>query len=166
MQPEKTLQPRICARHPGVETYLSCSRCGDAVCPRCMVHAAVGIRCPSCAKARKVPTYDLKPRHLAVALLVGVAGAVVSAVAWDFALGFGYLGLLLMVLVGLGVSQVMTRATNGKRGRVLQAIAGGSLVVGFGFALMINPWLVFTPFIIIVLFALVLAVAAAVSGLR
>lgn len=170
MQIEETIQPRACVRHPGVETYLSCSRCGDAVCPRCMVHAAVGIRCPSCARAQKVPTYDVGAKHLGVALLVGVAATAVAAIAWNFALGYGMLGWLLMVGLGMGIGQVMSRAVNGKRGRLLQVIAGGSLVAGFGIMLMMNPELLNPEFLfrylLFALFALLLAVVAAASPLR
>lgn len=38
-----------CARHPQVETLLRCGRCEAPICPRCMVHSGVGIRCPDCA---------------------------------------------------------------------------------------------------------------------
>jgi hypothetical protein len=38
-----------CARHPKTETLLRCGRCDTPICPRCMVHAGVGIRCPDCA---------------------------------------------------------------------------------------------------------------------
>ena len=38
-----------CARHPKVETLLRCGRCDTPICPKCMVHAGVGIRCPECA---------------------------------------------------------------------------------------------------------------------
>ena len=38
-----------CARHPSVETMLRCGRCDTPICPRCMVHSGVGIRCPDCA---------------------------------------------------------------------------------------------------------------------
>lgn len=38
-----------CHRHPWVTTGLTCGRCGVPVCPRCLVHTDVGIRCPACA---------------------------------------------------------------------------------------------------------------------
>jgi hypothetical protein len=38
-----------CARHPNTETMLRCGRCDTPICPRCMVHSGVGIRCPDCA---------------------------------------------------------------------------------------------------------------------
>jgi membrane associated rhomboid family serine protease len=35
-----------CYRHPDRETYVSCSECGRPICPDCMTHGPVGIRCP------------------------------------------------------------------------------------------------------------------------
>jgi membrane associated rhomboid family serine protease len=43
-----------CYRHPDRETALHCSNCGRPICPECMTHAAVGIRCPECAGRRTV----------------------------------------------------------------------------------------------------------------
>ncbi|MEO8458529.1 MAG: DUF4352 domain-containing protein [Chloroflexota bacterium] len=38
----------LCAKH-GVETEVSCGRCGTPVCPKCMRHTDVGVRCKNCA---------------------------------------------------------------------------------------------------------------------
>jgi membrane associated rhomboid family serine protease len=43
-----------CYRHADRETALHCSNCGRPICPECMTHAAVGIRCPECAGRRTV----------------------------------------------------------------------------------------------------------------
>jgi membrane associated rhomboid family serine protease len=43
-----------CYRHADRETALHCSNCGRPICPECMTHAAVGIRCPDCAGRRTV----------------------------------------------------------------------------------------------------------------
>jgi hypothetical protein len=37
-----------CAKH-NEETSVSCGRCETPVCPRCMVHTDVGVRCRNCA---------------------------------------------------------------------------------------------------------------------
>src|SRR3954451_3418920 len=41
-----------CYRHPNRETGVSCSNCGNPICPDCMTATPVGMRCPDCAKQR------------------------------------------------------------------------------------------------------------------
>src|SRR5581483_3983651 len=91
-----------CARHPQVETALTCGRCGTPICPRCLVQTPVGARCPTCANVRRLPTVDIKPVFLAR----GFAAAVVAGVA-------------------VGV------ATNRKRGPALQACAVVGVVLAY-----------------------------------
>ncbi|MBN9389452.1 MAG: hypothetical protein J0I20_15595 [Chloroflexi bacterium] len=55
-----------CARHPNVETLLRCGRCNTPICPRCMVHSGVGIRCPDCA-ANPQRTIGLEAERAAAA---------------------------------------------------------------------------------------------------
>lgn len=43
-------QPLSCARHPAVETRLRCSACDDPICTDCAREAAVGYKCPPCAR--------------------------------------------------------------------------------------------------------------------
>jgi membrane associated rhomboid family serine protease len=42
----------VCYRHPGRETGVSCSNCGNPICPDCMTSTPVGMRCPDCSKQR------------------------------------------------------------------------------------------------------------------
>jgi membrane associated rhomboid family serine protease len=41
-----------CYRHPSRETGVSCSNCGNPICPDCMTPTPVGMRCPDCARDR------------------------------------------------------------------------------------------------------------------
>jgi membrane associated rhomboid family serine protease len=41
-----------CFRHPGRETYVSCSRCGRPACPDCLRSAPVGQQCVDCIHGR------------------------------------------------------------------------------------------------------------------
>lgn len=64
-----------CYRHPGRETYLSCTRCGKAACPECLRSAPVGHQCVDCIKggnqAARQPTGVFGGR-------VAVSGALVT----------------------------------------------------------------------------------------
>jgi membrane associated rhomboid family serine protease len=41
-----------CYRHPNRQTGVSCSNCGNPICPDCMTATPVGMRCPDCSKQR------------------------------------------------------------------------------------------------------------------
>jgi membrane associated rhomboid family serine protease len=41
-----------CYRHPNRETGVSCSNCGNPICPDCMTATPVGMRCPDCSKQK------------------------------------------------------------------------------------------------------------------
>ena len=41
-----------CYRHPGRETGVSCSNCGNPICTECMTTTTVGMRCPDCARQK------------------------------------------------------------------------------------------------------------------
>lgn len=165
---DQSQTPRTCPRHPTEETYLSCSHCGEPVCPRCMVYAPVGIRCPNCAQSTRVPTYDVRGMQLAVAGALGGILALVGAALWiflPFLLGQLRLGIFsFMIMMGFGflVARILSRAVNEKRGRSMQIVAGTS--VGLGFAIAV----VFAPFLLnaIAIFSVILAIVAAVSTLK
>jgi len=49
---DQTPTTPTCYRHPGRETYLSCSDCGKPICADCSIDTPVGQKCPDCAKSR------------------------------------------------------------------------------------------------------------------
>jgi membrane associated rhomboid family serine protease len=77
-----------CYRHPGRETGVSCSNCGNPICPDCMTSTPVGMRCPDCSKQRTpvrtmrsitvdpIATYVLMALNIAVFIGVGSSGTV------------------------------------------------------------------------------------------
>ncbi len=73
----------VCYRHPRTETAVACSNCERPICTDCMVHAAVGIKCPECAaQSAGVRKAAKRPR--------------VSA-------GVGTTGIVTKVLIGLNL---------------------------------------------------------------
>jgi membrane associated rhomboid family serine protease len=52
-----------CYRHPSRETGVSCSNCGNPICPDCMTATPVGMRCPDCA-GRKQRVQTLRSMHV------------------------------------------------------------------------------------------------------
>ena len=52
-----------CYRHPSRETGVSCSNCGNPICPDCMTTTAVGMRCPDCA-GQKQQVHTLRSMHV------------------------------------------------------------------------------------------------------
>jgi membrane associated rhomboid family serine protease len=71
----------VCYRHPRTETAVACSSCERPICTDCMVHAAVGIKCPECAaqpaavtKAAKRPraSAGLETTGIVTRVLIGL----------------------------------------------------------------------------------------------
>lgn len=123
----------LCARHPNVETGLTCGRCGTPICPKCMVMTDVGGRCPDCAPRRKLPQFELGPLFLlrgAGAALV--AGAALGA-AWGLLLpgDYGIFTVILGAGIGYGVGETVSLATNRKLAPALQIMAAGGVILAF-----------------------------------
>jgi hypothetical protein len=122
-----------CARHPNIETELTCGRCETPICPRCVVFTDVGARCPACAPARKLPQFEVGPlyflRGAAAALIAGVGlGAV-----WGILLPgrIGLFGLFLAAFLGYLIAEAVGAATNRKSGTPLQVVAAGGVIAAY-----------------------------------
>ena len=122
-----------CARHPKVETELTCGRCETPICPRCAVFTDVGARCPTCAPARKLPQFEVGFVHLlrgaAAALGTGAAlGAVWGALLPG---GIGFLGLFLAAFLGYAIAEAVSVVTNRKAGTALQVVAAAGALAAY-----------------------------------
>ena len=53
----------VCYRHTSRETGVSCSNCGNPICPDCMTATPVGMRCPDCSKQR-TPVRTMRNMHV------------------------------------------------------------------------------------------------------
>jgi hypothetical protein len=139
MTADQTNLAPTCVNHPKVETRLTCSNCGDPICPRCMVATAVGQKCPRCARqsdrAKGTPDAVLLARGFGVGLAAAAAGGLLLLAA-----PFGGLlvALLYGFLVGLAVSRAARRRTHARLGLV----AAAAVVVGLNVVVLVlggNP---------------------------
>lgn len=133
-----------CARHPEVETGLTCGKCGTPVCPRCLVQTPVGVRCRSCARLRRLPTFQVSYVHYAKAVGASLGLALLGGLGSPYLirwLPFGfYAWVLIIIALGYVYGQAISLAVNRKRGTGLQVIAGGSLLLSYIISSAIAPW--------------------------
>lgn len=124
-----------CAAHPSVETELGCSRCGKAICGRCLVHTPVGSRCPECANVRRIPTYNISGGLFARAIVAALGSGAAIGVAWwwfnPYNIIYVFFGVLLGLAIGYGIGEAVAVATNRRAGPPLQAIAVGGVVLAY-----------------------------------
>ncbi len=110
----------VCYRHPNRETGVSCSNCGNPICPDCMTTTSVGMRCPDCAQQKtKVKTIGAAEPTLTY-VLMGI-----NIALW---LGFG--------LAGSGAEELYARAGLSRvglaHGDVWQVVTAGFLHARLG----------------------------------
>lgn len=121
------LEERPCPRHPTITTRLRCSKCGEPICPRCMVETPVGFRCPSCA-GLSTGWWGRTPSSLLIrATLIGLLVAL--AVGWVWS-RFPDWQFYLALALGFGVAETMAWAARLQRGRDLQVTAMVVAAVG------------------------------------
>lgn len=158
-----------CATHPEVETNLRCGRCGRLICPKCLVQTPVGVRCPDCAKLKRLPTYQVSPRQYLIASGAGLGVATAAGFVWALilnAINFLLLSLLIAAGIGYAIGEVISLATNRKRGPGLQAIAGISVVVSFAIYYLVIYYLFVPQFSLFSIIGLALGILIAIIRLR
>ena len=116
-----------CVNHPQRETLLRCNKCGQPICVRCGIRTPVGIRCKSCVRMQRVPTYRVGLWHYVLAAVVALplsaaAGWIMQFVGFFFAFFLG-------AAVGGLIAEIVYRLT-GNRGRPLALVVCGAIVLG------------------------------------
>jgi hypothetical protein len=130
------LEPVKCATHPNVDTNLRCGKCGQPICPKCLVETPVGARCRKCARLYKLPTFRVTGQYYLRATGTALGVAIVTGAAWGFLHSYlgGYGSMISLVAgygIGYAVGEVTGLAINRKRGRWLAVTGGGAVVISF-----------------------------------
>ena len=126
-----------CARHPDVETGLACGRCETPICPKCLVYTPAGTRCPDCAAIGRPKMYILGPldyaRAVATVVVVGLAVGGLYGIVLSPSPRIGLFSLLIGGAAGYGVGAAIAAlldvTTSRKRGRQIQMVAAGGVVL-------------------------------------
>lgn len=132
---------KSCPKHKNNQTNLKCGKCGELICPKCMVQTIVGARCRKCAQIKRIPTFDVSGLFLVRSIVAGIVLGLVGG------LGIGFLtwrigGVwVIFSIVGLGyvIGEGISHATNQKRGRILKYVAAGSMVIALGIISIFTP---------------------------
>ncbi|MES2461909.1 MAG: B-box zinc finger protein [Armatimonadota bacterium] len=128
-----------CAKHPKVETALSCGRCATPICPSCAVSGAVGMLCPSCGSNKASHLYQVQPGRFVLAGVLGLAAGTVVGLGLQMVSGTFVLFLLFVAsAVGGGVGELILRITGRKRGPKIEFLAGLSVIGGALLSLLIR----------------------------
>ena len=129
-----SLHRRRCARHPEIETNLRCGKCGQPICPKCLVQTPVGARCRDCARLYKLPTYRVPALYYLRAAGAALVMAVISGLIWSIIsafMPFFYLNIILAAGVGYAIGEVVSLAVNRKRGTGLAVTAGLAMALSY-----------------------------------
>ena len=156
-----------CKRHPSLETNLFCNKCGDPICPRCLVETPVGMRCPACARLNRVPTYKLSGKYYLRGALAAAGMAVATGYLWLFIRVMvpfsGFFNFIIAAGIGYAIGEVISLATNRKAGLPLAVMGGVAVLIAFILSSP-NVWIgIFNPFSLI---SLGVGIFVAVARLR
>ncbi len=121
-----------CKRHRKIETNLTCGKCGDPICPKCLIQTPVGARCPLCARLSRVPTYRVSGLYYLRAASAGLGIALACGIAWGFLqrlLFSGFFSLLIAAAAGFVIGEVISLSVNRKSGTGLAVIGSVSVIL-------------------------------------
>lgn len=141
METNKREKDLFCVNHPRESTRIRCSSCDSPICVRCMNEAAVGIKCPQCARTEVNPLTRKRRNKGAAAGLVAATVLGAAAVFLIPSAGFGY---LISPAMGLVVGAVV-RKTGGAGWGAQAAVAAvcglalGRLLVGVPSLFLLTP---------------------------
>ena len=69
-----------------VETNISCARCGDPICPQCMVYTPVGNKCTGCANIGGPEMFKVGRDDIVKGAIIGTIAALALGVVTGFGL--------------------------------------------------------------------------------
>lgn len=147
-QPAQTpdMQATYCPRNPAVETNLRCGKCGQFICPRCLVQTPVGARCPDCARMKRNPAFDPSNQDLLLAAGAGLGVAIAAGVLLGAVIvtmvrvpyGYQFAVLAGQAAAGWAVGETVYRVSRHKRSRGLSYVAAICAFIAYAASLAVS----------------------------
>ena len=126
-----------CVNHPSVETLVTCSACGDPICPDCMVHTPVSAKCPRCARMPKTAQVRIQPERMVLVAAAGLGAAAVGGYVFGLLVTsvslFAFFALIAAFALGAGVGEAVSRASGRFHDARLAGWAAGCAALGIVF---------------------------------
>jgi hypothetical protein len=144
MTADQTNITPTCINHPGVETRLTCSSCGNPICPRCMVTTPVGQKCGDCARQPRSAKGAPPPAIVARAFGAGYVTAALGTAVW---LLIPFVRLILAAVLGIVIAGAVRWAARRRVHNQLGAAAAAASVLGMATTVLVlggavlSPWL-------------------------
>ena len=117
----------VCINHPDRETYLRCNRCNNPICIKCAVLTPTGYRCKDCVRGRQrafETAQTLDPYIAAgIAMVISFLGSFVAPIMLFFT-------IFIAPIVGMIAAEIIRRAVNRRRSRLLFQLSAAGAVVG------------------------------------
>ncbi|MBE0448747.1 MAG: hypothetical protein IBX64_11740 [Actinobacteria bacterium] len=116
-----------CKNHPKRETNVSCSSCGQGLCPDCMVYTPVGVKCRECSAPSRGMLRKGKASQYVGAAIAGLGASIVGGLILSLTIRSS---LIISLIFGYLIGEVVRRGARGNRGPIFMAIAGVSAFIG------------------------------------
>lgn len=117
----------FCYNHPQRETALRCNRCERPICSECAVLTPTGYRCKECIRGQqKIFDTARQSDYIAAILIAGIfsfAGAYFTGL-------IGFLTLFLAPFLGGVTAEVIRRAVQKRRAKLMFQLSTAAAVVG------------------------------------
>jgi hypothetical protein len=139
-----------CKRHPDKETLLSCTSCGEMICPSCLVQSFVGLRCPDCAKstALNVPK-NLLLRSILFSLITGSTVGFLYVFSHWMLNSFLFLDGILLFLGLVMIGEIVARSVSNQQSRIFKIIIFSGCLLALLIIIFFIPESLLSPYAIL-----------------
>ena len=123
-----------CSRHPNAVASLSCSKCMNRICSRCVGDDSLGIKCIECTVISINPLYKVTKISLLLGTLTCLGCVPVVILMWAWILNYFnilFVNALIPVIIGWLVAAMISKIIKGKRSKYMFVFGSFTIVGGY-----------------------------------